>query len=99
MEGNNMISLASIIFHVKDFVAKTGVKPEFVAFNAHWGFAFALMTFMPSWWTFAVIVALAAVKEFWFDANYEVPKQTNFDNWTDFAGYLFGVCLAAVHTF
>jgi hypothetical protein len=41
----------------------------------------------------AGMVLFAAVKEFWYDANYELPKQTAFDNITDFLGYCAGVAI------
>lgn len=47
------------------------------------------------------LIAFAAIKEFWFDATFERPKQLFKDNAQDFAGYLGGVALAwaviAVH--
>ena len=79
------------------WIAAIGVNPYWIAFNAHWGFAFALVTFLPSWWTVAAGAALAAAKEFVFDARNEVPKQTALDNWSDFAGYLAGLGLGAWH--
>jgi hypothetical protein len=39
----------------------------------------------------AGMILFAAVKEFWYDANYELPKQQPFDNITDFLGYVAGV--------
>ena len=33
---------------------------------------------------------IAAIKEFWYDANYELPKQTSFDNILDFTMYVIG---------
>ena len=33
---------------------------------------------------------IAALKEFWYDAKYELPKQTNFDNILDFTMYVVG---------
>jgi len=40
-------------------------------------------------------LALAAIKEFWFDATYETPKQTFANNATDFGGYSLGIGLAS----
>jgi hypothetical protein len=42
----------------------------------------------------ALMIAFAAVKEFVYDARFEIPKQTSFDNWTDFGGYCAGLALA-----
>lgn len=39
---------------------------------------------------FLAILIYAAVKEFWYDANYELPKQTAADNWLDFSTYTLG---------
>lgn len=43
--------------------------------------------------TLAVIVA-AAVKEYWFDMNFELPKQTWGGSTMDFVTYLAGIPLA-----
>lgn len=43
-----------------------------------------------------VVVMYAAFKEFWFDANYEIPPQTSRDNWTDFAFYCVGCSVACL---
>ena len=69
------------------------MDPNFIAFNAHWGFAFFVMTQAHGSWTMAVVgVLLAAGKEFWFDPRYEVGQ--NFkDGLMDFAGYLTGIIL------
>jgi len=39
---------------------------------------------------FVLGVGLAGVKEFWYDAKYELPAQTSFDNWLDFSTYIVG---------
>lgn len=46
----------------------------------------------------ALFVIYAAVKEFWYDANFELPKQTTFDNVLDFTFYMVGivVCLGVI---
>jgi hypothetical protein len=41
-------------------------------------------------------IALAAAKEFLYDANFELPKQTFKDNMTDFVGYVLGIAAAWV---
>jgi hypothetical protein len=50
--------------------------------------------FTQAWpgWALAMIV-YAAIKEFWYDANYEIPKQSWQDNLTDFSMYCAGVGL------
>jgi drug/metabolite transporter (DMT)-like permease len=70
---------------------------DFIAFMAHWGFSFFLMTVaahyqIPLIKAALVIAALAAVKELW-DIKYE----TNHPFWpvsiVDFTGYFFGIML------
>ena len=46
--------------------------------------------------TTGALVVFAAVKEFWYDARYELPPQTFRDNAEDFAGYCGGVLLGWV---
>lgn len=41
-------------------------------------------------YVFIAGITAAALKEFWYDANYELPKQTSFDNWLDFSMYVAG---------
>lgn len=43
-----------------------------------------------TWMVFEVGVVAAAIKEFWYDANYEIPKQTWQDNVMDFSFYVLG---------
>lgn len=79
---------------IKDFVAKVGVNPYFIAFNAHCGTtAFLTLCTRGSAWFIVVALALAAYKEFVFDAQNEVPKQTTLDNLTDWLGYAAGAVL------
>jgi hypothetical protein len=40
------------------------------------------------------LTLFAAIKEFWYDARYELPPQTTKDNVQDFLGYLGGIALA-----
>ena len=75
------------------WIAAVGTNPYFIAANAHAGFAFMVMAWSGRPWVAAPIVVLAAVKEFAFDATQEIPKQTAFDNWTDWAGYVVGALL------
>lgn len=37
------------------------------------------------------LIVYAALKEFWYDANYELPKQTWKDNLLDFSMYMLGL--------
>ena len=75
----------------------------YLAFMAHsaWACAGVLAAFILGGLHAAEIatvvwMAFAAVKEFVFDANFEVPKQTAQDNWGDFGGYCAGLVLAWV---
>jgi hypothetical protein len=83
----------NLLTKLRSLIATVGVNPDFIAFNAHAGFAYAIVhTFGVR--LLPVVLVVAAVKEFWFDANYEVPKQTTQDNVTDFVGYATGAFLA-----
>ena len=81
---------------ITDLISSIGTNPTFIAFNAHCWFAFAALVIWNNPVGFPVLLAGAAVKEFWFDANYETPKQTFLDNFTDFTGYLVGLGLGYI---
>jgi hypothetical protein len=87
---------------LRDWMAKIGQNEEFIAFQAHCWFAYAvtLTVWLLGYRFFfvsVVVVLAAAVKEFWFDARYEkLPPQTAEDNLVDFVGYLSGVALATL---
>jgi hypothetical protein len=84
---------------LKTFISAVGSNPGFIAWNAHWGFAFfvviAAMHFRHPGWFWPVIgacVVLAAVKEFWFDKHFELsPAQGFGDNLIDFCAYMSGL--------
>ena len=84
---------------LKTFIAGLGENPNFVAFNAHWGFAFFVITIAahfhaPIWWVAGAAVALAGFKEYYEDKHFELaPPQSFKDNTLDFAGYLIGIGL------
>lgn len=42
------------------------------------------------------LIFMAAVKEFWYDAAFELPKQTLIDNIIDFTGYMVGIGLGVL---
>ena len=48
-------------------------------------------------WCLTFLV-LAAVKEYWYDENFEIPKQTELENTADFLGYILGIALGAIVT-
>lgn len=52
--------------------------------------------------TMAVIAALivyAAIKEFWYDAKYEIPTQSVWDNLLDFTFYVLGMIVSGLVVF
>jgi hypothetical protein len=56
--------------------------------------AAVFLGFAPAWWVaWLVLAAVTAVKEYWYDANYEIPKQTFRDNTLDFAFYQVGAAI------
>lgn len=71
--------------------------PNFLAQSAHFFGSYAAMLTAEALWghtgsiiTGIVFMLAAALKEFWYDANYELPKQTAFDNILDFSFYGVG---------
>jgi hypothetical protein len=72
----------------------------FVAEVAHFSVAYGIIfTVLTKWPEIALGIAiigagLAALKEFWYDANYEQPKQAFLDNLLDFSFYLGGILVA-----
>ena len=84
---------------LSSFVARIGSNVQFIAFNAHWGVTFAVMAFVLHafpWINFdllgALVLTAAAVKEFYFDAKYELD-QTFINNFEDWMGYAAGVLI------
>jgi hypothetical protein len=76
------------------FIAKTGQDPNFIAWQAHMWFAFAVIS-VGGVWAIPVAFIAAALKEFWFDVTYE-DKQTMTDGLLDFAGYASGIVLGGL---
>lgn len=78
---------------------------NYLAAMAHIGWAAFLTALVnghanPALYPFlTTAVVLAGLKEFWFDARYELPKQTAWDNWSDFLEYLVGLGLGFGLTF
>lgn len=74
---------------------------RFIAFNAHWGTIAYILSRWPygpaRWIACACALIIVIAKEFWFDLHFEiVPPQTLSSSTRDFAGYLFGICLAVI---
>lgn len=80
------------------FIAETGENENFVAFMAHSGFAFFVMTLGHGSLTVAAVcTGLALAKEYGFDLRYETnPPQTVKDSTLDFIGYLTGIVLGII---
>lgn len=83
------------------FIGRLGPKPEFITDMAHIFFAafvvlFVLRTGAPYVPVIGGAAALAAVKEFWFDIEYETPRQTYLDGLVDFVGYAIGIAIGFV---
>jgi hypothetical protein len=72
----------------------------FVAEVAHFSVAYGIIfTVLTKWPELGIPIALigaglAALKEFWYDTNYEQPKQDFLANLLDFSCYLGGILLA-----
>jgi hypothetical protein len=80
-------------------------NPNVLAQFGHAGIPYGLLLTLdkfhsPLFWPVAIgIMVFALVKEFWYDAKYELPKQTFITNLIDFSFYALGVGLAIrVHT-
>jgi hypothetical protein len=80
------------------FISKVGENPLFIAFMAHAGFAyFVVSLFSGTHQYIAACVCLLAfgLKEFWYDIKYEQnPPQTFIDSSEDFIGYVIGIIIA-----
>jgi hypothetical protein len=74
----------------------------FVAQVAHFGAAYTILSVFilrfPKYQAYAAfgMVVYAVLKEFWYDANYEIPKQPFLNNLLDFSMYVGGVITAFV---
>ena len=79
------------------FVNSWMAFPTFDAQCAHVLAGYAAITTARAYWprhlllTYFICIGLAALKEFWFDARYELPKQEFADNALDFAFYFLGL--------
>jgi len=77
--------------------------PNFLGYSAHiWSAAFLTSLgfifggLAGAWIILILIMAFAGVKEFWYDAKYETPHQTFWDNLWDTLTYFGGCVLAMV---
>jgi hypothetical protein len=84
-----------------DLTNKWMNDPTFLAQSAHFfGAVAVIMSFChflgkPGGLIAAgILVAAAAVKEFWYDLKFELPKQTLKDSALDFTFYMVGIVVA-----
>lgn len=97
-----MFNVGQGTMRLSSFIASTGENEDFVAFMAHSGFAFFVLTIAAHWHAKLLVVAvvatgLAALKEFYFDVHYETtPPQTYADGALDFSGYVTGIILGVL---
>jgi len=85
----------AILSTLSSWVSKLGQSMQFVAFWAHFGVAALVVEHTPHHSLMVgIVAALAAVKEFWYDAKYETnPPQTFLDNLEDWLGWTLGAIL------
>lgn len=86
----------AILSTLSSWVSKLGENIQFVAFWAHFGVAALIVEHTPHHNLMVGVVALlAGIKEFWYDAKYELnPPQTFLDNLTDWLGWTLGAVVA-----
>lgn len=69
---------------------------ENVGQSAHVFFAaFLVLAFHGNWYAVGAMVVFAAVKEFWYDENYETADVRG-SNLRDFAYYMLGIALGKI---
>ena len=80
---------------LKTKIAYLGTNVQFLANLGHFTVPYALVATFPKakWFLLAGFVIYAAIKEYWFDAKYEVPHQTFANNTEDFIGYCLGAAV------
>jgi len=79
---------------------------QYLAQVGHFFGAYAVVlttaAFAKSWYVVLPVIGIgivvAAVKEFWYDLKYELPKQSFLDSFEDFAFYMLGAGAAVVVT-
>lgn len=77
--------------------------PTYLAQSAHFfGAITAVMIASYFWgkkgclWAAGIFATAATIKEFWYDLNFELPKQTFWDSTLDYTFYLVGVAVAVI---
>jgi hypothetical protein len=81
-------------------------NPNYLAQVGHVLFAYSLILtlgfysgHLACYIALGVGIPIAALKEFWYDADYELPKQTAWDNILDFSMYVVGAGLGMAAVF
>lgn len=83
---------------LSSLVSKIGQNSTFIAFMAHSGFAYfvvSLFSGMHQYVAAVVCFIVFAIKEFFYDIKFEQnPPQTFMDSSDDFTGYLIGIIVS-----
>ena len=95
-------TLVGIINRLKNAVAYYGTNVQFLANIGHFLVPYSIIATLyrlgleepGKWYVLGITIVWAAWKEYYFDARYEVPHQTFWDNTEDFIGYFSGAALA-----
>jgi hypothetical protein len=80
---------------LQSFIARVEGRRARLCHAPFW-FAFSVVAISHRPWVALAVAGLAAIKEFWFDARYEIPKQTFQDNFADWTGYIAGAAISAI---
>jgi len=79
--------------------------PRFLSVSAHTWFGCSLVFIVAArigpgaaWLTLPILACCAAVKEFIYDAHFEIPQQTTRDGWEGFLSYIGGAVLGILLT-
>jgi hypothetical protein len=77
-------------------------NPVFLSQSAHFFSAIAIVMIASYFWgkkgcvlAVSAFTLVIAIKEFWYDLAYELPKQTFGDSALDYLFYLIGLTVAA----
>lgn len=75
--------------------------PTFLAQSAHFFGALSTVMIASYFWgkkgcliSSAALISIMAIKEFWYDLVYEIPKQSFGDSALDFSFYIIGAVIA-----
>ena len=79
-------------------------NPQYLAQVGHFFGGFSIITLTAIFFGFGMpivyaalgVVVAAGIKEFWYDRNYEIPKQTNADDLMDWTFYQVGSAIGVV---